>query len=204
MGKVKICSIFLVVLLWRSGVVGQPVLESYPVLPSTTDLREKLIEVAESQVGVKEATGKNDGKEVRKYLRLVGLQEGNPYCAAGMSWCHEQLSIPNPLSAWSPAWFQANLVYVAKQKRIIPFESRKGQVFGIYYDHLQRIGHVGMITGETLLHYQTIEFNTSGAGSREGDGVYRKIRKKETIAKISDYVGYREILLELKNQKHGK
>lgn len=40
-----------------------------------------------SQVGVKEKTGRNDGREVEIYLRSVGLVKGNPYCAAGQYWC---------------------------------------------------------------------------------------------------------------------
>jgi hypothetical protein len=59
---------------------------------------------------------------------------------------------------------------------------------GIYYESKRRVAHVGLITGETRGHYETIEGNTNSAGSNEGDGVYRKIRKKETIYIISDYV----------------
>ena len=177
MANFKTLAIFLGVLCWWGSSLSQPVLEDYPVLPSATLLREKLIHVAESQLYVRESTGHNDGKEIRKYLALVGLPEGNPYCAAGMSWCHEELSIPNPLSAWSPDWFKANVVYKKYHKRLKPFLSRPGQVFGLYYDHLGRIGHIGLITSETNLHYNTIEFNTGAGGTREGDGVHQGWRK---------------------------
>ncbi len=40
-----------------------------------------------AQVGVKEKTGRNDGRKVESYLRSVGLVKGNPYCAAGQYWC---------------------------------------------------------------------------------------------------------------------
>lgn len=204
MAKSKTLIVFLGVLCWWGGAFSQPVLEEYPVLPSASLLREKLVEVAESQLYVREITGNNDGKEIRKYLALVGLREGNPYCAAAISWCHEELSIPNPLSAWSPDWFKANVVYRKYHKRLKPFVSRPGQVFGLFYDNLGRIGHVGLITSETNLHYNTIEFNTGAGGTREGDGVHRKIRRKESIYIVSDYAGYREILLQLKNLKNGK
>jgi hypothetical protein len=182
----------LLLCTWSSSI-GQPVLEGYPELPETILLRKELVFVAESQVGVRERTGKNDGAEVEMYLRTVGLGKGYAWCAAYVTWCHEELNIPNPQSAWSPSWFNSNVVYRKHHVRIRPFTSRKGQVFGLYYDNLKRIGHVGLITGEGKLHYYTVEGNTSGEGVREGDGVYRKIRRKENIHIVSDFVGYKEI-----------
>ena len=73
-------------------------------------------------------------------------------------------------------------------------------MFGLYYENKKRVAHIGIITGETFMHYTTIEGNTNGAGSNEGDGVYRKIRKKETIYLVSDYAGYREIMSALKHK----
>lgn len=39
-----------------------------------------------SQEGVTEKTGNNDGPEIRKYLRSVGLNGEYPYCIAGQIW----------------------------------------------------------------------------------------------------------------------
>lgn len=186
MGKSKIGGIVLLLLwLWNSSV-SQPVLSDCPIF---SDVRAELVRVAESQIGVREKTGKNDGMEVEKYLRVVNLDKGYAWCAAFMAWTHEEVGVPNPQSAWSPSWVNKNVVYRKNQKRVTPFKSQKGQVFGIYYDNLKRVGHVGMITGENKLHYTTVEGNTSGQGVREGDGVYRKIRKKELVHSISDHVG---------------
>ena len=132
MAKNKIGCILFLLHGFLYSASGQPVLTDYPVLEKTTLLRNKLVSVAESQLHVREATGKNDGPEVAKYLRSVGLPEGYPYCAAGMAWCHEQLNIPNPQSAWSPDWFRANVVYRRGSPRLTKFESRPGQVFGLW------------------------------------------------------------------------
>lgn len=200
MATVKTRIVLFFALCWWCCASGQPVLDDYPSYPSATLLRDKLVKVAESQLYVREATGENDGREVEKYLRVTGLKKGNPWCAAYVAWCHTELNIPNPESAWSPNWFRANLVYRRNVARIKPFKSRPGQVFGLYYENKKRVAHIGLITGETLLHYTTIEGNTNGAGSNEGDGVYRKIRKKETIYMVSDYAGYREILSATKHK----
>ncbi|MBA4411141.1 MAG: hypothetical protein C0397_17200 [Odoribacter sp.] len=49
------------------------------------------------------------------------------------------------------------------------------------------MAHVGLITGETKFSYTTIEGNTDDGGSREGDGVYARIRNKRSIHAIADY-----------------
>lgn len=157
--------------------------------PKHEALRTELVAVAASQVGVREKTGKNDGAEVRMYLREVGLPEGYAYCAAGLTWCHNQLGIPNPQSAWSPDWFKANVVFRRGKPQISPFESLPGQVAGFYSESKKRVSHVALIESESRQHYFTIEFNTNGAGSDDGEGVRRLIRKKGTVHVIADHVG---------------
>ena len=200
MAKLKTGSIILLFICFLHGAAGQSVLEDYPILYETIKLRLKLVDVALSQNGVREKTGKNDGPEIRKYLREVGLPEGYPYCAAGLTWCHNQLNIPNPESAWSPDWFKTNQVYHKNHIRLKEFVSRPGQVAGFYSETKKRISHVAMITGESKIHYFTFEFNTNGQGSDDGQGNRELIRKKESVFAISDYVGYAEIKMALKSK----
>lgn len=84
------------------------------------------------------------------------------------------------------------------------FESRPGQVAGFYSESKKRVSHVALIEGESRLHYYTIEFNTNGAGSDEGQGVRRLIRQKNSVHVIADYVGYKEIKQALKSMKNDK
>ncbi|WP_316812362.1 hypothetical protein [Pedobacter heparinus] len=63
----------------------------------------------------------------------------------------------------------------------------RGLIYGLYYPSLKRIGHCGIterLQGDLIFG---IEANTSLAGSREGDGVYRKIRHKRTIYCYADW-----------------
>lgn len=198
----------ILILLWLvcswGSAPGQPVLEDYPVLDKSTRIREELIQVAESQLHVREKTGNNDGKEVEKYLRTTGLGKGYAWCAAFVTWLHNEVNVPNPESAWSPDWFRTNVVYKRNDPRQISFRARPAQVFGLYYESKKRVAHVGIIVRETRLHYETIEGNTNAAGSNEGDGVYGKIRRKESIYIIADYVGYHEIKESLKKECNDK
>lgn len=146
----------------------------------STGLRNKLVLIAESQLGVKEATGKNDGPEVHKYLHSTGFDEGSSWCAAFIAWCHEELKIPNPKSPWSPHWFEWNVVYESSKKGIKHFKAKKGQVFGLYSEDRRRVTHIGLITGITRFNYETIEGNID-------NGVYRRLRNKRSIYVIADY-----------------
>ena len=158
----------------------------FPLDAGCQPVRNELQQVYTSQVGVREATGHNDGKDVQKYLRSVGLRKGYAWCAAFVAWSHNQVNLPNPESAWSPDWFKSNVVYRADWRKnlvtVLP-----GMVFGLYYPEKKRVAHVGFIDGEDHNNYYTVEGNTNGGGSREGDGVYRKIRPKKSVSVIADY-----------------
>jgi hypothetical protein len=149
-------------------------------------VRDKLIKTAASQLNVREKTGHNDGKEVETYLRSVDRRKGDAWCAAFISWVHIENNVPNPESGWSPDWFKANVIWKRTWTSDIPV-IKPGCVMGLFYQNLGRVGHVGIIEYEDANNYYTIEGNTNRAGSREGDGVYRKIRPKSTVYVISDY-----------------
>lgn len=209
MGKIKTWLLVLCLICGWSCGSGQSILSyEQPELPATEKAREELTELALSQVGVRELTGNNDGKQVERYLRSVGLKKGQPWCAAFMAWLHNERGIPNPESAWSPDWFRTNVVFDKFDKNQLDFESRPGQVFGLWFSSKKRIAHVGLIVAQTTRHYETVEGNTSLLGyvdlsqltaaqkenERESIWVAHKLRNKRDIAQISDFVGGREIL----------
>jgi hypothetical protein len=173
MSKIKTL-LFLVLILFLVNAV------------QAQNLRSKLISVAQSQVGVKEK-GYNAGKDVEKYLSAVGLKKGNPWCAAFVAWCYEQVNLPHPRSGYCPAWFTSNVIYERVNYKLNVFEAKPGQVFGLYFESKRRIAHVGIITGQTKYSYETIEGNTDGSGTRDGDGVYKMLRNKRSIYVIADY-----------------
>lgn len=202
---------------------GQPlVIENYPQLPKVTELRKELLEIAESQVGVRELTGNNDGPEIKEYLKSVGLKEGYPWCVAFVVWCHLQISydFPIPNTAWSPSLFTSNVVYHKFHKRISEWIPRGGEVGGIYYTSKKRVAHALIIEKKFSKHYHTYEGNTSLLGAildkmnlsqkekdeldRDGIWVARKIRKPEDIYIASDYIGGAEIAKALRQKDRSK
>ncbi len=57
---------------------------------STIGRSALLASIDELKNGAGEIGGNNKGKWVKKYLQPVGLGEGNPWCAAFLSWCFLQ------------------------------------------------------------------------------------------------------------------
>lgn len=138
------------------------------------------------EVGVVE-TGYNRGKKVEEYLNTAGAKPGNSWCSAFVYWVHKQCNPEFQLSApaWSPTWFPTNKTIYnrTKDKEI---NALSGDVFGVYYPEKKRIAHVGFIYMVTDKYVITVEGNTSANQySRDGDGVFQKIRPKRTIYKIS-------------------
>ena len=140
---------------------------------------DRVMNIARAELGVRELTGKNDGVKVEAYLKYTGFKKGNPWCAAYISWVFKQAGYAAPRTAWSPALFPID--HQVKKPSI-------GLVFGIYFSDLKRIAHCGLIEnlqGDFLL---TIEGNTNVEGSREGQGVYRRLRHKRTIHKYANWL----------------
>lgn len=146
--------------------------------------QHRLDSVYSSYIGVREATGKNDGKQVEAFLRSCGLGKGYAWCSCFVKFCLDKAGIKNNINAWSPtAENRKNIIY---DKGTMWQTPRKGDVFAIYYTNLKRIGHVGFYDGQiNKKTFYTVEGNTNNAGSREGDGVYRKIRSYNQIKSIS-------------------
>ena len=145
----------------------------------------KLIVEAEKHLEVREATGNNDGYWVEKFLASSGLGKGYAWCAAYQSYIHKETGLKSPKSARVVDWFKTP-VWERRNNSYQP-EAQAGMVGALYYPSLKRYGHILLIVGQDKNNYYTIEGNTNGMGSREGDGVYKKIRSKSSISALADY-----------------
>lgn len=141
-----------------------------------------VIDTALSQIGVREATGKNDGTQVEKYLKSCNLGKGYAWCAAFITWCYQVNKVKAKTTAWAPAWFTpaSKVIYTRANGGLQP---KRGDVFGLWINN--RIGHVGFIYKWDAKFVTTIEGNTNEAGSREGDGVYKKKRLTKQVHIVS-------------------
>jgi uncharacterized protein (TIGR02594 family) len=99
------------------------------------------MEVAESQLGVKEKTNNNDGPEVEMYLKSGGLGKGYPWCGAFVNWVLNQSGIEvtgvNGNPNWALNWRGFGDKLDAPALGAIATKSRNGG------------GHVGFVAGMT-------------------------------------------------------
>lgn len=151
-------------------------------------LRNRVKTTYEKEIGTRELTGKNDGKKVEQYLRNVNLGKGYSWCAAFVSWTYDQCGINNPRSAWAPAYFNKRNTIYQSGKHLTADLPNTGDVFGIYFPNKKRIAHVGFVDSWGTKYAITVEGNTNEAGSREGDGVYKKRRLLRQIYAVSRYI----------------
>lgn len=170
---------FFIGLLW---------LALQPCAAQQSDLnRAAVVKSYSSQIGIRELTGNNDGKSVEMYLHYVGLPKGNPWCAAFVCWNLNQAKVKNPRSGYCPDLFSSKQL-VWKRDGKLAGRPQPGDVFGIWFPEKKRIAHVGFIDRWTDKIAYTVEGNTNQAGSREGDGVYRKIRLTRQLYAVTRFI----------------
>lgn len=175
-------------------------LKRQKLVRQTEELRVKFIQHAAQYVGVREKTGRNDGKEIERWLRVVGRKKGDAYCTAYCSTMFFDLNIPAPITGWSPSMFSGNVIYQRSGSWKKGFVFPVGSVFGFYYPDKGRVAHTGLIESSGWEKSMTIQANTSFTGAvqtdddltesvREGQGVARKWVRNQTIYIASDYIG---------------
>lgn len=158
-----------------------------------------LVDVAASQVGVREHGGNNLGAEIKEYQKATFLPPAAwPWCAAFVCWCIREWLIKTPGAAealgikegetiyWRPKtagafdfikWAERSGLYITDEKE----QAKAGDL--VVFD----FSHIGIVAEDQLPgkdYIDTIEGNTNGKGERDsvsGDGVWRKQRKVNLV-----------------------
>lgn len=143
------------------------------------DARNRLTNVYRAEIGVAEATGRNDGSRVEEYLGYCGLESGHPWCAAFVSWCFGQAGFAQPRNPWSPALFPGSRTVWTKGQSMV--KPQQGQVFGIHYPALGRIAHVGFVDQAAGSWMVSVEGNASNR-------VQRKRRHLRNIHALAEWL----------------
>lgn len=154
--------------------------------PQSKDLIKRVLEIADTQLYVREKTGKNDGPDVEKYLASVGLPKSFAWCQSYMYWLFKtassQLGVSNPMPKTAGV-----LDCLAKSKKAgfsITMEPKIGDQF--IMDFGKGMGHTGLVTEVKGAYFESNEGNTSADPSyagedREGNGVFERMRKINSV-----------------------
>lgn len=162
-------------------------------------IQQKLVAIAEKQVGIREEGGNNNGIHIREYQQATWLRPDSwAWCAAFVDWCirewlHDtevaaRLSLDTAKQAdeWRPKTASAfDLMNWAKKHNIYVCDEQQPAMTGdiVIYD----FSHCGIVRYDQLPskdYIETIEGNTNGKGERDsvsGDGVWAKQRKVNTV-----------------------
>lgn len=156
-------------------------------------IEDLFVKALKERLGTKEATGNNDGEVVAAILKSCGINFPAPWCAC---YLHDGLlrigekGGPEKDPGYTPNWFKdpKRIVWVRdRDNNKITFQ--KGWIGGIYFRDKGRIAHVFAVVEDTGDGYViTIEGNTNSAGSREGNGVFIRIRNKSEIYMMADWL----------------
>lgn len=148
-------------------------------------LQSAMIRIADSQVGVREEED-NQGPTILEYMRATWMpeesnQKGYAWCAAFVCWVIKQ--------ACAETGTDEGIVYLGadaygweKWARQQGWEILARDAIALPGDLvIFEFSHIGIVYEDKRDYLETIEGNTNGEGSREGDGVYRKEREKHLV-----------------------
>ena len=143
---------------------------------------EKIVAVASAEVGVRESK-KNGGAEIEGYQLATWLPPGYwPWCAAFVCWVLSRAlpdhpELPRTAGAWDFERWCRSVGNWARLRKPHHGDIKAGDIV------IFSFSHIGIAAGapDANGNVPTIEGNTNGAGSREGDGVYRKMRPLSKI-----------------------
>ncbi len=165
-------------------------------VPSDSGLWWKSYSILQSQIGIREKTGHNDGPEIKMYLKSVGLAEGYAWCAALQVWtfvkaaCEAMSSIPIAITAMASGIYTAATI---SGRKSVNQSVHVGDIVVWKFSRTPS-GHTGRCT-KVLYRWRirNLEGNTSsglGGSQRDGGGVYERTRDLDDDLGGMDVRGY--------------
>lgn len=151
-------------------------------------LAEVAVQIALSYDGVREQGGNNLGPEVWMFQKSIGLEPGDPWCAAFVCFCIKEAAKHLGVK---PKFEYGGSAYKLWTRNLALALTAPGENCVFLIDHGlsktgHRIGHAGFVVAQNQSHSETLETmegNTNAAGSRDGDGAYHKSREVAEFAK---------------------
>jgi hypothetical protein len=154
-------------------------------------LAETIATTSESQIGVRE-TKKNGGDQIAAYQAATWLPVGPwAWCAAFCCWVVQKsiqgrsvtFQRPRTAGAWDFENWCRSVDNSVKLKKPHKGDIKRGDIICFTFSHIG----IALGSPDEEGNVLTCEGNTNGAGSREGDGVYKKTRH---ISKIRSRIRF--------------
>lgn len=156
-------------------------------------LSEALVKVATDEIGVTEVAGSNCGPRVDQYKAATWMdnpKQGFAWCASFVCWCmrealvvagvHETSTFKRPQTAsawdfinWSKKQDDSTATATTVRSNMI----QTGDIVVYQFSHIGIAVSACKNNGD----FYAVEGNTDQAGSREGGGVYKKLRNASQV-----------------------
>lgn len=145
-------------------------------------LAQKIVAIAKKEVGVEEIDGTNCGPRVNEYKSATNLppNESWPWCAAFVDWVVREamrgreytFKRPTTAGAWDLENWSLRQDNSTQTRKRPENDIKPGDIV------IFTFSHVGFAVSEPDSdgYVVTVEGNTDKAGSREGGGVFQKLR----------------------------
>jgi hypothetical protein len=150
-------------------------------------LAEKIVAIAEKEIGVHEIDGTNCGPRVNEYKAATYLPPDQPWpwCAAFVCWIVREamkgqtytFKRPTTAGAWDLERWSREQDASTQTRRNPQRDIQPGDIV------IYKFSHVGFAasTVDANGNFKAIEGNTDGEGSREGGAVLRKVRNVSKV-----------------------
>lgn len=159
-------------------------------------IADKIVSIIQRDVDaeLRETGGKNRSPRIDSFNKRVGVAMGSPYCASG-GWCAiddacKALGIKNPVKPTAESQdFRRSSFVPAKFLRPEGSLGKKGDVGVLQVSGDSGHGHHTTLREDqsSQPYFKTVEYNTDGSGTRDGDGAYAMTRS--TVDKSSTNSG---------------
>lgn len=141
-------------------------------------------------LGVRE-DGQNRGKVIKELQRKCGLPVGEKYCGCYVSTLHRECDADLPTNPnWSPSWGREDRIIWRRGQS--PENIQEGQTVLIWYNDIQRIGHVGIVfkkgsdgNGDYVIYHSG---NTKSNNIIKGEGIHLVKLYLRSIFAIADWI----------------
>jgi hypothetical protein len=141
-------------------------------------VRERIVPTAQLFTFVREATRNNDGPWVEAIQRVTGNKRGDPWCASFVAAVLDMAyGGANPLPRTASCDV---LLRHARQHGKVVTDPEPGDVFLVLRSPMDAI-HTGFVTAVYPDAVGTLEGNTNEGGSRDGWGVFARVRPRSGL-----------------------
>ena len=142
-------------------------------------IRERALEIALGEAGVREVGGNNRGSRVEEYLRAVGLPPGQPWCCAFVLWCYEQACAEFGVKMLLPStgkcarlWQRTPTLWLSKHPSRGAIAIRLNRP-----EDRDTPGHAGIVLSFSHANVSTWDGNSDGEDDQDGAVVGLRVRR---------------------------